>query len=334
MDIEKELIETIRKKREAEKKLEKVKGKRVPEIEVALAFLKKYANIETTITDRTVTIVITPKKEYEFLFLTTEPFKYQTTLTKKELEDMRKTVKAIATIVLDRFMMNYPKLPFILDFEMLVRRTGRPRAIEIFMYLCQKGSPYHCGFLYSYLNQLVEKVLDTEDRSERAYLTEYINAAGFKNLAKILAELDIDKLNEREKEMIKEAVKYGLREVLSKYATVYEKPTDMPETAIKKSWSIVFEACKEPDFMLFPQPVDETPIIQALKAVATRIPELKFEVEETQAEITPTPSPEEIKKLREEYEKLKEEKERLMRELEELRMMREKLREKMKKYED
>jgi len=330
-EIEEKLLEAIKKKKEAEKKVEKVKGRRVKYIEDALGFLKKFVDVEAYLSDRTLTVVLKPKEEYSFLFTTTEPFKYVTKLTKEEVSNLEKTSKMIAALVLDKFTMNYPKLPFIIDFEMLVRRVGRPRAVEIFAYLCQKGSPYHCSFLYNYVMKLVNEIfsLSGEDKSQAKYLARYIESAGFKKLAKILEEIDVEDLDSREKSMILEAIRHGLREIFSRCANVYEKPSDMPENAVEKSWEVIYEACKEPEYVMFPEPIDETPILRALSKIASRVRELEQYVESEKEEVSL-----EKKKLEEEIEKLKREKKRLQKEKKKLIIEIKKLKEEKKKLEE
>jgi len=263
-EIEK-LEELISKKEEAKRKVEVLKGRRLPDLEKCFSFLNKYMEkIEAVLKDNELIVTMIPKKEYEFLFERTTPFIYKTILTEAEKYKLKDYIPKICAVVLDRFYREYPKTPFILDFETLARRAGRPRAIEIFMYLAQKGSPFHASFMCKYLTELVSKTVETDDESERKFMAEYLRAAKLNKLADFLT---VTWIPPDKRTMVVEAVKDGLKKILSNYAQVYEYPDDLSPEDVKKSWDIVFQACREPEFAMFPKEVDETPIFENLKYV-------------------------------------------------------------------
>jgi len=289
--------ELIRKKKELLSGGEKVviKGERDREIEELLRqSLPNFVEVTAYRRDGILTVIIKPIQGYEYKFDLTEPFTYETAEPRSQKE-----IKEVVEIVLDKFYMNYPKLPIIIDFELLARRTlDRVRAVELFMYLCQRGSPFHCSFLYNYLMDLIGRaedgILFIEDPSERKYMTMYLEGAGFKMLAKILTTLDVAKLDQRQREMLKDAISSGLREVFSRYAPVYTSPVDLTPGDIKRSWQVADEACKLQPFEWYPVDVDETPILSVLRRVATRIPALAEALQEVGVaveEVKPAPAP-------------------------------------------
>jgi len=276
MDLEKKLMEEIMKKREAEKKLKEIKGRRETGWEEHLKLYLPMRYIEDVeIYSRRPTkgiikwdVEITPKKDFEYKFM--RP-KFKTSITFEEKPDeriMEKEYRQGVSLIVNRFETNYAKIPLVIDFETLVQRIGRPRAVEVFSHLCQKGSPYHCSFLFNYIMKLVEDILDEPDKSIRGYLANYIYSAGFRKLFDILTKIEpaaIDKVG------FEERVKYCIREILNRYAYVYEKPDDLAGDDIERSWEVVNESCKIPEFKLIAQPYDESCIVKELKDIGIEI---------------------------------------------------------------
>jgi len=304
-------------------------------IEPHLPYFVTYEIIER---DGILRVRITPKPGYEYKFEVATPFEYEIVAPPPEWEkerkkEWKKAVSEVGGIILDRFYISRVKAPHIINLEILTRKLGdRERALEIFAYLCQKGSPYHSSFLYGYLYNLIcgpGKILDVTDESERRYLADYVVAAGFKKLADILAKLDVGKLTRDQKEKIKRAVRYGLKEVLSKYAPVYESPEDLSESDREKAFKVMNEACKLPEYKWEPSEFDETPIIEALGDIASEIPPLRRAIEEAEMEEI-TSIEERVERIEEELKKLVEEMRRLE---EEKRKLKEKLKRRMERLE-
>jgi len=305
MDLEKKLMEEIMRKRKAEKKLKEIKGRRETEWEEHLKLylpMRYIEDVEIYSSRPTKGIIkwdvkITPKKDFEYKFM--RP-KFKTSITFEEKPDeriMEREYRQGVSLIVNRFETNYAKIPLVIDFETLVQRIGRPRAVEVFSHLCQKGSPYHCSFLFNYIMKLVEDILDEPDKSIRGYLANYIHFAGFRKLFDILTKIEpaeIDKVG------FKERVRYCIREILNCYACVYDKPDDLAEDDIEKSWEVVNESCKIPEFKLIAQPYDESCIVKELK-------EMGIEIAETETEETAKTVKEETKEEEKEVERLKEE---------------------------
>ena len=252
------------------KKKKEIGGRRIKDIENVLAPRMPFAEVAAFEKGGLLTVVIKPKKGYEYKFDVTEPFVYET-----EAPRSRGDIKTIIDIVLYEWYMNYPKPPVIFNFENLAAKVlDRVRAIEIFMYLCQEGSPFHCSFLSAYLDKLIDEALKTEDKVERKYMTQYLRGARLNRLADILTELDVTEISEREKEIIREAASSAIREILSSYAPVY-RPDHFPESAREKTWEIANEACKKDSYEWLPADVDESGIILALRKVSSHIPLLR-----------------------------------------------------------
>lgn len=335
-DLEKRLAEVISKKEKAEKAIESKAGKRISALEQAIknALGDIVKDVTATVVDRKLKIVIYPNEKYADCLETTAPMEYTTTLTRAEQQDLineeTSIIRRIVEVVLDRFMMNYMKLQLLSAFgvEPTARRISRPRALQIFAYLCQKGSALHCTGLYNAVAHLVREAVNEEDKSMRKYFTDNIKKAGFSKLADFLNDFNPADFYSEQLDDIAEVLKNTLREVISKYGRIVYDVDALPSDEIEKTKRILMESCKEPDYLMMPQPFDETPIFNALRRLSEVMPNLKKYLPEVVERPTPAPAPTptptppapEAKPEAKKAEDL-------------LKVMRELLREKRKKYE-
>jgi len=244
------------------------------EIEETLkGLLPPWVDVVTTVKGSLITVKLIPKEEYRDYFEVFEPLVFETamppkpdrTLPRKEYEKARRAyrtaIKDIVNIVTSKFESEYVRPPVVLSLESLTIRMGRPRAIALFAYMCQKGSPYHCNYLYNYFSTLIGRILQTWDETERRFLADYMRHAGFKVLPDILTKYPAELLSDVEREHISAILKSTLKKVLSKYAPIYEtkKPEELPDSAIKKTWEVIRETLKTPEENWFPSEMDETP---------------------------------------------------------------------------
>ena len=302
---EKKLAELIEKKERLERELRK-EAKKVRELEGlkrALQPIERFAErIEARLEDRELYVLIVPKESP--CIETKSPFEYRAKLTPEDLKDLDTVEKEYSKIILDRFYNEYLAAPAILTFEGLISKLGSARrSREVFMALCQRGSPYHCSVLRAFLTSLIDKILSESDRSIRRYLIEDVEAVGLKTLAYILSELPTE-LPRDECIIIRDAIDEGLKEILGKYATLRMRPEYMTEDDIRKSWEVIEKACKEPLYALVPDDVDETPILEALREVSRRIPSL--------APLVAAGYEEEIEEIKRRLSALEEERRRLL----------------------
>lgn len=314
-ELEKKLKETIEKKKEVTKKVEEKRGERIVALEqIFKGVLGKYASVDARLKGKTLTIKITPNPEYDFLFELTTPFKYETALSKSEIEHLQELYGDLFRLAYERFMMTHPKAPFIISMESISGRVGRPRAVEIFMKLCQMGSPYHCSFMYDYIvNTLLRQALELPDMSERKYLMDYLKYAGFKILPGFVTKLNVEELSSEDIDRIHRELSYAVKDVLSNYARVYESPDPniISDEDVKKTWEVIYEACKMPERKLVPNRVDETPVIEViedLRKMGMPIPTISetFEVKEEMGEEEEKEKEKEKEEVKETEEEVKE----------------------------
>jgi len=270
---EKRLIELIEKEEEIEREIRE-RAKKVKELKTlkdALLPISRFVErIEARLEDRELYVLVVPKDSP--CIETKTPLEYRVRLTPDELRKLDTTEREYAKIILDRFYREYLAAPAILTFEGLTSKLGSAlRGREVFMALCQRGSPYHCSVLRAFLAGLIDKILREWDVSIRRYMVEDVRAAGFKTLAHILSELPAE-LSDDERTIIGEAINEGIKEVLGEYATLYMRPEYMTESDVRKSWEVIEKACEEPLYALVPEDVDETPILEALRAISHRVP--------------------------------------------------------------
>jgi hypothetical protein len=289
-EIERELAKLIEEEKK-KKKEEEVK-KEVPVVRMSreerdiyekiIQALPRWVDVEVSFKGDVLRFTITPTEEGKKYFEIPEPLVITIEEMPTEGPSYKKRVMDAILYTLSQFTGRL-KLPAVIEFEMLARQVGRKRAIELFTYLCQQGSAYHCSFLNYYLCDLITKtegVLNLDDASERAFLADYVRSAGFDNLADILTDLDVGKLSAGERARIGTAVCEGIKRVLGEHATVYPSPDTLSEDALTKSWKVIDEAVEKPSYEWYPTPVDEAPVINALKGVAKTIPLLELELEQ------------------------------------------------------
>ena len=267
-----ELIEEKEKiERETRGRAEKTKELKTLK-EDLLPISRFVERIEARLEDKELYVLVVPKDSP--CIETKIPLEYRARLTPDELRKLDTTEKEYAKIILDRFYREYLAAPAILTFEGLTSKLGSAlRGREVFMALCQRGSPYHCSVLRAFLVGLIDKILGEWDVGIRRYMVEDVRAAGLKTLAHILSELPAE-LSDDERTIIGEAINEGIKEILGGYAALYMRPEYMIEGDVQKSWEVIEKACKEPLYALVPEDVDETPILEALRRVSRRVPSL------------------------------------------------------------
>ena len=272
---EKRLIELIEKEEEIEREIREraKKAKELKTLKDALLPISRFVErIEARLEDRELYVLVVPKDSP--CIETKTPLEYRVRLTPDELRKLDTTEREYAKIILDRFYREYLAAPAILTFEGLTSKLGSAlRGREVFMALCQRGSPYHCSVLRAFLTALIDKILSESDIGVRRYMIEDVEVVGFKTLAHILSELPVE-LSKSEHTIIREAINEGIKEVLAEYAILYMRPEDITEADIRRSWEVIEKACKEPLYALVPEDVDETPILEALRVASRRVPSL------------------------------------------------------------
>ena len=318
MDLEKKIMEEIGKKRKVEKKLEKleeIKGKRETEWEEFLKYNLPMRLIEKVSIYSSKPrpgiirwdIEIIPKKEYLYKFVRPkfETFMIFEEKSPKEMEEEYKlAVEVISRKVEEAFM----KVPIVMSLESLARRMGRHRALEVYSYLCQRGSPFHCSYLYNYLVGLIPKIIKEYDKSIRGFLADYVYSTGFRKFSEILKNINPAEFDRDTVERLLERIKYELKEILGRYAFVADKPDDLLPSDIEETWKIANEACKIPEYKLIGKPYDESSLIEALKEIIKiEVPEEETVKEKETVKEVPKEKEEEKEEEKKGIEKLKEE---------------------------
>lgn len=254
--------------------------------------LPPFVDVSVFKKDRMLRIVVSPKEEFEARFSIFKPLSLEVKsheaqspvrpeMSVKERAKARKKQREVYSDILRMVstdLARYLKPPAIIDFEELIPVVkSRHRAVEVFSYLCQANSPYHCNFLFSYLMQLVSKSCLPENIDSVPHFAAYLEVAGFPKTAYIIREFISEELPETILGPFPSMIEYGLKQIFSSYATIYLSPMDMPEEDIKESWYIIDRVCPIPEYKYFPTTYNETSILDALKTLSD--PELSALIE-------------------------------------------------------
>ena len=278
-DLEERLAEAVMKKKEIEKKVSEMKGTTISAIEQAIKarlgdIVKK---VDAKVVGRELIVVIYPNEKYRDCLEILEPMKYSTVLTRKEYEDLMKErpgiVRKITEIIVDKFMMGYfkPQLLTTFGVEITARKVGRARALEMFAWMCQQGSIFHCTALYNAISHLIGEAVSEEDRSLKSYFIDYIRKAGFPLTAEFIDKLNPMEYSFEELDMIEDAIKQGVKEAISRYGRIVYDASALSSEEISKVKRVVNEACKKMDFELKPKPFDESIVMEVLKRAGVEV---------------------------------------------------------------
>jgi len=278
-DLEERLAEAVMKKKEIEKKVSEMKGTTISAIEQAIKrrlgdIVKK---VDAKVVGRELVVVIYPNEKYRDCLEILEPMKYSTMLTRKEYEDLMKErpgiVRKITEIIVDKFMMGYfkPQLLSTFGVEITARKVGRARALEMFAWMCQQGSIFHCTALYNAISHLIGEAVSEEDRSLKSYFIDYIRKAGFPLTAEFIDKLNPMEYSFEELDMIEDAIKQGVKEAISQYGRIAYDASALSSEEISKVKQVVNEACKRMDFELKPKPFDESIVMEVLKRAGVEV---------------------------------------------------------------
>ena len=278
-DLEERLAEAVMKKKEIEKKVSEMKGTTISAIEQAIKrrlgdIVKK---VDAKVVGRELVVVIYPNEKYRDCLEILEPMKYSTMLTRKEYEDLMKErpgiVRKITEIIVDKFMMGYfkPQLLSTFGVEITARKVGRARALEMFAWMCQQGSIFHCTALYNAISHLIGEAVSEEDRSLKSYFIDYIRKAGFPLTAEFIDKLNPMEYSFEELDMIEDAIKQGVKEAISRYGRIAYDVSTLSSEEISKVKRVVNEACKRMDFELKPKPFDESIVMEVLKRAGVEV---------------------------------------------------------------
>lgn len=270
--------------------------------------LPPFVDVSVLKKDRMLRIVMSPKEGFEDRFSIFKPLSLEIRsheaqspvhpdMTTKEKAKARKKQREIYNDILriaSTKFAGYLKPAAIIDFEELVTTVkNRYRAVEIFSYLCQANSPYHCNFLFGYLMELVRKSCRPGNLDAVPHFSTYLEVAGFPKTGYIIREYITEELSEATLDPLSAMIEHGLREIFSSYATIYLSSMDMPEEDIRESWYIIDRVCHIPEYKYFPSVYDEDPVLDALKSFSD--PELSALIESViraPTEEAPSPPPE------------------------------------------
>jgi len=285
VDLEDRLSEAIKKKKEAEEKVKERKGTPIRALEQAIKgiFGSLISSVSASIVGKNLLMEIIPNKEFRECFETAEPFVYQSKepLKKDEIEDLTKertyAIKNWTMFISNLFIRSHfkPQLATVYGIEAAAKKeVPRRRIIEMFAYMCQKGSVAHCTELYLYVNHLIGQTLSEYDKSIVSYLTPLIKAAGFPWLAEFIQKLNLSDFTFEELDDIKDVLARAVKDIIEKQCNCRVSPSrEFSKDEMIKSKKIVLESCKE-DY-LRAEPFDETLIIEALSKMGKWIPKLR-----------------------------------------------------------
>ena len=223
--------------------------------------------------DKYFKVIIKPKENYRQLFqyadeqeLTLTPTDYP--LDEKEANRLAKHITKIAQDYVNRNL----KVPLLLNLGAVISRSGKFNALRMFMRLCQKGSTYHCSALWTYLSNRLGDLMTYKDPSHIRYVIEDFEAVGLEQLAEFLSNMKypVALYSKEVQKILPKVITGGIRETLSKYASVYESPEYVPEDKIMQSRELMMNLSEQPEhtwYALVEKP-DETPIIHSLSEYA------------------------------------------------------------------
>ena len=225
------------------------------------------ADITVKIEDDTLKVHIKPKPGTEDFWIRFEDVEFTIDLsryTERAIKSDTKLMKAICdSIYTELFEREYlhPLVVSSIDTGAMVY-SSFTKAAEVFAFLCQQGSPYHCTVLGKYATHLLKSALKSIDRDYRSFFTRDLKAMGFPLIAKFLNALNIKQFDRKCLTALLMALQAGIIEELSKYAKTVKDIKGLTKDDITKSWQTLKKAIHAP--IPLPKDFDECPIFENL----------------------------------------------------------------------